>query len=299
MEQTGGATPHNVSSMSLYSYWRRVLVPGLGIALLYSNLTASGATVTNRMQGFQFNPRNMTINVGDTVVWINANRPPPIRPPEPRPILPPNHFAARDFFVGGGSCSHTFTSAGNFGYFCTLHSPSMFAGTLTVLAPPNNPPSVSLTNPANGSKFIAPASFPLTANANDSDGNVTNVQFFSGGSLLGSDSTFPYTFNVNLAAGNYSFTARASDNLGAASTSSVVNVSVLTNALLISPLRQTGGQFQFTILTITGQTYTTEVSTNLINWTPIATNVAPSNSFKVTDSLTNLPQRFYRTRQDL
>jgi len=277
----------------------RLLVPGFAMILLCATLSAQGATFTNRMLVSQYNPQNMTINAGDTVVWKNQDQAFVFHSATGAATnSPAEPFCGPGTFGGGSSCSHTFPNAGNFGYSCVIHG-ILMTGTITVLAPANNPPSVSLTNPVNGSKFTAPAAFALMANANDSDGNVTNVQFFSSGSLLGSDSAFPYSLDVNLAAGNYSFTARASDNLGAASTSSVVNVSVLTNAVLISPLRLIDGQFQFTILTTTGQTYTTEVSSNLISWTAIATNVAPSNSFKVTDSLTNLPQRFYRTRQDL
>ena len=174
------------------------------------------------------------------------------------------------------------------------------SGTVTVLAAANNPPSINLTNPINGKKFAAPAAFTLQASATDSDGNITNVQFFSSGALLGRDSSSPFAFNLNLGAGNYSFTARAQDNFGASATSAVVSVFVLTNALLTSPLRLNNGQFQFTIVGITGQTYTTESSTNLRDWTAIATNVAPSNAFNVTDSnATNGPQRFYRARQGL
>ena len=59
-------------------------------------------------------------------------------------------------------------------------------------------------------------------------------------------------------------------------------------------------QFQFKILGIAGQTYTTEASTNQLNWSAIATNVAPSNTFDVTDPGSgNTQLRFYRARQDL
>jgi len=111
----------------------------------------------------------------------------------------------------------------------------------------------------------------------------------------------PFNFNfANAPAGNYNFTARAIDNQGAATTSAVVNVFVLTNAALSAPTRLTNGQFRFTILGIAGQTYAAERSTNFVNWSAFATNVAPANTFNVTDSSsTNMLLRFYRARQDL
>ena len=162
-------------------------------------------------------------------------------------------------------------------------------------------PSVSITNPAANAKFRAPANIALMTDANDTDGSVTNVQFFSGASLLGGTVIAPYDFTVsNVPAGNYSFTAKAVDNRGLATTSGVVNLFVFTNAILTSPVQLPDGQFQLTILGISGQTYATEASTNLQDWTSLTTNVAPANSFDITDSTsTNILQRFYRARQDL
>ena len=44
-----------------------------------------------------------------------------------------------------------------------------------------------------------------------------------------------------------------------------------------------------------GKTYLLQASTNLVDWTVIATNVAPAGVFEITDaSATNYPYRFYR-----
>jgi len=44
-----------------------------------------------------------------------------------------------------------------------------------------------------------------------------------------------------------------------------------------------------------GKTYLLQASTNLVDWTAIATNVAPAGVFEITDpSATNYPYRFYR-----
>jgi len=90
----------------------------------------------------------------------------------------------------------------------------------------NSPPTVSITSPTDGASFTAPAAVSITANAQDSDGSVTNVSFFDGNTLLGSTNNAPYTVTTNLAIGGHALTAVATDNLGLSATSTVVNVTV-------------------------------------------------------------------------
>ena len=99
---------------------------------------------------------------------------------------------------------------------------------------PNQPPTVSLVLPLAGTTVPAPGSFTLTANASDSDGGISSVQFFRNGVAIGSDSTSPYSLtDSGLAAGSYSYTARATDNANpaASTTSAAVSVSVSTSAV--------------------------------------------------------------------
>jgi photosystem II stability/assembly factor-like uncharacterized protein len=106
---------------------------------------------------------------------------------------------------------------------------SSVAVAVVVNSPSNLPPAVSLTAPVNNATFTAPASISLAANASDADGTISKVEFFNGATLLGSDLTAPYAFNwINVAAGTYSITAKATDNAGSSTTSSVVTVSVTT-----------------------------------------------------------------------
>jgi hypothetical protein len=92
---------------------------------------------------------------------------------------------------------------------------------------PNRPPTASLTAPADGATFTAPASIAIGANASDPDGTVTKVEFLAGTTKLGEDSAAPYTWTwTNVPAGSYTLTARATDNSGAATTSAPVNVTV-------------------------------------------------------------------------
>src|SRR4030095_15133417 len=92
-------------------------------------------------------------------------------------------------------------------------------------------PTASITGPTNGQSFIAPANITLTALAGDSDGTVTNVQFFNGATLLGNDTSNPYAFAWNgVEAGSYTLSVKATDNRGASTTSASITISV-TNAV--------------------------------------------------------------------
>ena len=95
----------------------------------------------------------------------------------------------------------------------------------------NQSPTVTLTAPANGATYAAPATITMTATASDADGSIARVEFYQGANKLGEDTTSPYTWtasNVPAASytGAYAFTARAIDNAGAAATSNSVGVTV-------------------------------------------------------------------------
>lgn len=90
----------------------------------------------------------------------------------------------------------------------------------------NVAPVVQLTAPANGATMTSPANITLTATASDSDG-IGKVEFYLGTTKLGEDLTAPYTLSWNnVVAGSYSLTAKATDNLGAVTTSSAVTITV-------------------------------------------------------------------------
>jgi len=90
-----------------------------------------------------------------------------------------------------------------------------------------SPPTVTLTQPANGATFTAPATVNLAATASDADGAVARVEFFNGAVKVGEDTTAPYSFTWGgVAAGTYTLTARATDDLGASTTSAPATISV-------------------------------------------------------------------------
>lgn len=91
----------------------------------------------------------------------------------------------------------------------------------------NISPVVAITAPVNGSVFDGPASVVLTSTASDTDGSIARVEYFNGTTLIGVGEGASYSFTWNdVPAGNYVLTARATDDLGASTVSSAVNIQV-------------------------------------------------------------------------
>jgi hypothetical protein len=101
----------------------------------------------------------------------------------------------------------------------------------------NEPPSATLTGPAPGTTYGAPATVSLAADASDPDGFISRVDFYRDGTLAGSDTTSPYELTLSdVAAGNYSLTARAVDNINATGDSAPVAITVVAPSLHIGDL---------------------------------------------------------------
>ena len=94
----------------------------------------------------------------------------------------------------------------------------------------NAAPAVSITSPANNAIFTAGSTVTINATATD-DGTIIKVEFFQGTTKLGEDLTSPYSFAwTNIPAGSYSLTAKATDNVGAMTTSTAIAITVNTTA---------------------------------------------------------------------
>jgi hypothetical protein len=94
----------------------------------------------------------------------------------------------------------------------------------------NSLPTVTITQPSDGATFVAPATVNLSATAFDSDGTVSKVEFFNGSTKLGEDTSAPYSFTWSgVSAASYTLTARATDDVGAATTSAPVRITVVDN----------------------------------------------------------------------
>ncbi len=206
-------------------FWRRLF---LLCSLFFLLAPASRAAVWNvSMFDFYFTPTNLTIAAGDTVVWSNkvtrAHDATHFDPANPDILLFASPLLARN-----ESFAFTFTNAGFYPYICAVHyfARPQQTGTVTVIKP-NEPPTITLTNPTDGAVLFAPASFTLSAHAADADGAVTQVQFFVNGVAAGVSTGPLFSTELNnLPIGNYVFTAIATDNSGATNAAPPVNITV-------------------------------------------------------------------------
>ena len=90
----------------------------------------------------------------------------------------------------------------------SLISTASFSG--VQITTPVIPPAITLTVPAGGSSYTAPASISLAASVTANGNTITAVEFLNGGTVIGSDTTPPYAFTwSNVGAGTYSLSARA------------------------------------------------------------------------------------------
>ncbi|HVZ20547.1 MAG TPA: Ig-like domain-containing protein [Vicinamibacterales bacterium] len=100
----------------------------------------------------------------------------------------------------------------------------------------NQPPSVTLTSPGANATFTAPASIALAASASDPENQLAKVEFYSGSTLLATDTAAPYTFSwSSVPAGTYSLSAVAYDAAGASTASTPVTVTVTTGSTSTAP----------------------------------------------------------------
>src|SRR5690606_37179105 len=58
----------------------------------------------------------------------------------------------------------------------------------------NIAPSVSITTPGNNANFPQPANINIAANATDTDGTISKVEFYNGNDKIGEALRAPYSF---------------------------------------------------------------------------------------------------------
>jgi len=93
--------------------------------------------------------------------------------------------------------------------------------------PPNQPPSVSILSPNNGSSFPLGTSIDVQIEASDSDGRITLVELFEGATHLGSATSAPVHITwTPTAPGTYSLRAVATDDDGASASTGPITISI-------------------------------------------------------------------------
>ncbi|MBX7052500.1 MAG: T9SS type A sorting domain-containing protein [Flavobacteriales bacterium] len=90
----------------------------------------------------------------------------------------------------------------------------------------NAAPSVTISSPLSSDIFIAPQIVTIVAAANDTDGNIQQVEFYVNGSSIGVDLTAPYSMEWTSEVGTADITAIATDNLGESTTSLEVSITI-------------------------------------------------------------------------
>ena len=114
--------------------------------------------------------------------------------------------------------SNTFT--GDTYYFDNLDSYELDSGG----GETNQSPVIAISNPSDGASFATGSTLSITADASDSDGSVSQVEFFVNGNSIGVDSTTPYSLDWQVAEGSSEITAMATDNENSSTTSAIVTV---------------------------------------------------------------------------
>lgn len=144
-------------------------------------------------------------NGGWVKTWILGQNPPPV-------INEIISCADKDYF---------YVKAKQVDLDEAISSPIFISG------PVNQPPTVSITAPVNGTTFGFGQPVTIEAAASDPDGSIVKVAFYQGTTKLGEDAASPYSITwTPTVAGNNVLTAVATDNASASTTSAPVNILV-------------------------------------------------------------------------
>jgi regulation of enolase protein 1 (concanavalin A-like superfamily) len=109
----------------------------------------------------------------------------------------------------------------------TTRTRAVFDNVSLVTSGGNQPPAVTLTQPASGTQVSSPSTVTIAASASDPENSMLAVDFYVEGTMIASDNSAPYSASWSATStGTYSLTAVAHDSGGASSTSSPVTVTV-------------------------------------------------------------------------
>ena len=264
----------------------------LSILALCSSLNATAATVG--VGFFSLSPNPVSINVGDSVVWTDADE-------DFAPYVisgPWGSFSTWDPAPGV-----RFNSPGTYQYTAqSLFGGSWNGSVIVSVGVPNSPPVVTITNPTNNSVFIAPAAFAFEVAASDPDpDDLWDVEFWVNDEMVDDVYDPPYATTVtNLAAGTYTLMAIAWDFSFETTTNSITITVLNPSAITLTVSALAAGNFEFNATgLIAGKTNVLQTATNLespLNWVSVSTNVADSSTASYTNKFAT-GQHFFRIVQ--
>ena len=251
-----------------------VTAPTTTVAGTVLTFTASASDVDGSVTGVEFFVNNVSIGVDNTAPYTM------------------NHTAG----LGSGQTVRA-VATDNLGL-----TGSSNIVTMNVLA--NVPPTVTITAPTSSAVISSYASaaaatgagasltpVTFTASATDSDGTVTQVEFFVNGVSVGVDTSSPYSATWNSTSGTKSVTVKATDSNGAETTSSTLTLVI--NDLLALPyevkaVTQTCDNSTYCVPVAAASTYTVD---NVKGYDVVmnydATKVIPTGNITVYNVLTN------------
>ena len=109
------------------------------------------------------------------------------------------------------------------------------SGNITVnINNPNLSPTVSILSPDNHKIVSVGTDIQINTNAADADGNVTKVAFYKDSTLLSTVTSSPFNYVLkNIKQGNHTITAISTDNDGAETISSSINIQAKRSAVSV------------------------------------------------------------------
>ncbi|MFF4561165.1 glycoside hydrolase family 48 protein [Streptomyces sp. NPDC001435] len=136
------------------------------------------------------------------------------------------------------------STGAQFSYSGANAAPAAFAVNGTTCTGAHQPPVTVLTSPTAGAVYTQGEVVPLAATAAAADNaTVSKVEFYDDTTLLGTDTSAPYTLSVSsLTVGSHSLVAKAYDSLGASGTSTPVGITVASGPALVASPTQLGIQ---------------------------------------------------------
>lgn len=151
------------------------------------------------------------------------------------------------------------------------------------------PPTITVTSPAEGATFTTGTPILITADANDTDGTVTQVEFFVDGTSIGIDANAPYEANyTGQIPASHVLTATVTDNEGQSTTSTPVNFNVIPQSYSVT--------FNVDMSRESVSANGVHIAGSFNNWSPSTTEMTAgeNNIYSVTLPLIEGQQYIYR-----